>query len=165
MMNQIKIVIKYATLRKRMMNEPYNYTESEVAHTVWRILNVAPEIQAAFVAWFDKGMEPQLEYAGVSYADLRKHMHWNEFNTFLYMDLLRRDPNRGKYLLAENSEKLQTLTPDDLRTDLRERVKEGMARQKEENLKEGRVFDDRDEFVFEEGKPLVFKLNKNKSNQ
>lgn len=56
MKNQVRIVISYGKLRKRMMNDPYNYTEREVAHTVWRLLNVSAEIQSAFVAWFEHGI-------------------------------------------------------------------------------------------------------------
>ena len=160
--NTVKIVIKYADLRKRMMNAPYNYSERDVMHTVWRLLRVAPEIQAAFVAWFDRGVKPTLSYAGVSFDDLMENKHWNEFNTFLFMDLLRRDPVEAKVLLAANTENLQTLSLNELRPDLREGVQQAMQQKQQEDELQGRGFSDRDEFVLEEGKSLVFKLDTKK---
>lgn len=159
MKNQVRIVISYGKLRKRMMNDPYNYTEREVAHTVWRLLNVSTEIQSAFVAWFEHGVSPTLTYSGISFADIKENKHLNEFNTFLMMDLLRRDPDEAKFILMGNLESLQTLQLDDLRPELRERVNEELKRKAEEDAKTMN-FDDRDEFVIEEGKSLVFKLNK-----
>ena len=58
-----------------------------------------------------------------------------------------------------NLESLQTLQLDDLRPELRERVNEEVKRKAEEDAKTMN-FDDRDEFVIEEGKSLVFKLNR-----
>ncbi len=159
MKNQVRIVISYGKLRKRMMNDPYNYTEREVAHTVWRLLNVSAEIQSAFVAWFEHGISPTLNYSGISFSDIMENKHLNEFNTFLMMDLLRRDPDEAKFILMGNLESLQTLQLDDLRPELRERVNEEVKRKAEEDAKTMN-FDDRDEFVIEEGKSLVFKLNK-----
>lgn len=163
MKNQVKIVINYGQLRKKMMNEPYNYTEREVAHTVWRLLCVAPEIQAAFVAWFKDGVQPSLSYDGVSFSDIRKYKGLNEFNTFLMMDSLKRNPQRAKFLLMGNMETLQTLQPDQLRSDIRDRVKAEMKQKEEQEAT--RNYDDRDEFVIKEGKSLVFKLNKKQDNQ
>lgn len=139
MTTQTTIILKYVTLRRRMMNAPYRYTERQVLHTVWRLVHTDPEIQRAFVAWFQEGTAPRLKYAGVSFADLCKYKHMNEFNAFLFMDELKRDPDAALNMLVANIAPVQTLKPEELRPELREyvagKLKEqeaDAARQKEE---------------------------------
>ena len=102
MITQTTIVLKYILLRKRMMNEPYKYTERQVMHTVWRLIHVDPEIQRAFIEWFTDGKEPKLKYAGISFSELRKYRKMNEFNAFLFMDELKNNSDAALNMLVAN---------------------------------------------------------------
>lgn len=152
MMTQTTIVLRYISLRKRMMNEPYRYTERQVFHTVWRLLHVDPEIQKAFVEWFKDGKEPRLKYAGISFAELRKYKKMNEFNAFLFMDELKRDPEAALNMLVANDAPLQTLTVDALRPELREYVAQKLKEQESEDEKK------KDDFQLHDNGSITFKL-------
>jgi len=160
MKQQTTIVLKYIALRRRMMNAPYFYTEREVAHTVWRLLHIAPEIQEAFVDWFESGREPDLKYGDISFADLRYYMKFNEFNAFLYMDEVRRDPEKARIALLDGKRKPLVVRKEDLRPELREYVEKEEARQSAEERQLGRVFNDTDEISFENGESFTVMINR-----
>ena len=150
MKNKVTILIKYIALRKRMMNAPYKYTEHQVFHTVRRLLHVDSEIQTSFVEWFKNGIEPKLKYADVSFNDLRKYKKLNEFNAFLFMDELKRNPDGALYMLSGNSATAVTLKPEELRPELREYVEQKMAEQhaEEEKGKKGHGLDENGTVTF-----------------
>lgn len=152
MTTQTTIILKYVTLRKRMMNAPYKYTEREVFHTVWRLIHTDPEIQSAFVAWFQEGVEPKLKYAGISFADLRKYKHMNEFNAFLFMDELKRDPEAALNMLVANSAPVRTLKLDELRPELREYVAQKLKEQEADDAHK------KEEFQLHDDGVITFKL-------
>lgn len=160
MKQQTTIVLKYFTLRRRMMNAPYFYTEREVAHTVWRLLHVASEIQEAFVDWFESGREPNLKYGDVSFADLRYYMKFNEFNAFLYMDEVRRDPEKARIALFDGKRKPMVVRKEDMRPELREFVEKEEKRQSAEERQQGRVFNDVDEITIEKGESFTVMIKK-----
>ncbi len=152
MITQTTIVLKYIVLRKRMMNEPYRYTERQVFHTVWRLLHVDPEIQRAFVEWFTEGREPRLKYAGISYAELRKHRKMNEFNAFLFMDELKRNPDAALNMLVANDASLTAVGLDELRPELRDYVARKLKEQAADDAKK------KEEFRLHDNGSITFKL-------
>ena len=150
MMIQTNIVIRYISLRRRMMNEPYKYTEHQVFHTVWRLLHVDPEIQKAFVAWFCDGVEPKLSYEGISFSEVRKYKKINEFNAFLFMDELKNNPDVALSMLGSNVVSRRTLKVEELRPDLRAKVEEKLKEQavKEAKQREVMQLNDKGEVTF-----------------
>ena len=160
MKEQATIVLKYISLRRRMMNAPYFYTNKQVMHTVWRLLHIAPEIQKAFLEWFEKGQEPNLKYGDLSYADLRYYMKFNEFNAFLYMDYAKRNPEDARIGLLDGKRKPMEIKKENMRPELREYVEKEEERMAEEEKKQGRVFTDSDEIEFNDGESFTVVLKK-----
>lgn len=160
MIRQATIVLKYISLRRRMMNAPYFYTSKQVMHTVWRLLHVAPEIQEAFIVWFEHGIEPNLQYGDLSYADIRYYMKFNEFNAFLYMDYAKRNPEEARIGLLDGKRKPMEIKKEDMRSELREYVEQEEALMAEEERKQGRIFSDTDEIKFKDGKSFTVMLEK-----
>ena len=160
MKQKATIVLKYFTLRRRMMNAPYFYTDREVAHTVWRLLHVAPEIQEAFIDWFESGKEPDLKYGDISFADLRYYMKFNEFNAFLYMNEVRRDPVKARIALLDGKRKPLVVKKEDMRPELREFVEKEEERQSAKERQQGRVFNDSDEIKFDNGESFTVMIKR-----
>lgn len=152
MSTQITIILKYVSLRKRMMNTPYKYTEQQVFHTVWRLIHTEPEIQKAFVDWFTNGIEPKLKYSGITFSELRKYRKMNEFNAFLFMDELKRNPDGALNMLVGNVTPVRTLRADELRPELREYVEEKLQEQKADDEKK------KEEFKLDDNGSVTFKL-------
>lgn len=159
LLNSAKIVLRYGAIRQRLMDEPYNYTRSDVMHTVKRLLRIDPDIQYAFVQWFVHGETPQVSYGGFSFSDLTELKGFNEFNAFLFLDALKCDAPSAQFLLIQQTESLQTLRPEELRTSIRSDI----AREMKEKTHSEDVFDDLDEFSIEPGKSLRFHLHKHQT--
>ena len=152
MITQTTIVLKYILLRKRMMNEPYKYTERQVMHTVWRLIHVDPEIQRAFIEWFTDGKEPKLKYAGISFSELRKYRKMNEFNDFLFMDELKNNPDAALNMLVANDARLSTVGLDELRPELREYVAQKLKERDADDEKK------KEDFQLHDNGSITFKL-------
>ena len=152
MITQTTIVLKYILLRKRMMNEPYKYTERQVMHTVWRLIHVDPEIQRAFIEWFTDGKEPKLKYAGISFSELRKYRKMNEFNAFLFMDELKNNPDAALNMLVANDARLSTVGLEELRPELREYVAQKLKERDADDEKK------KEDFQLNDNGSITFKL-------
>lgn len=125
-----QILINFKALRK-MLKEEYGYTEKDVLHTVWRLMNVDDEIKISFAKWFNDDIAPRLEYEGISWNDLIQKRGLNPFNAFLFMDTMKRDPDKGFELLKGNMRPSLRISPDQLRPELRKYVEERMAHESE----------------------------------
>lgn len=55
-----QILINFKALRKQLKEE-YRYTEKDVLHTVWRLINADDEIKVSFTKWFNDDIAPRLE--------------------------------------------------------------------------------------------------------
>ena len=57
--NSTKILVNFASLRKSL-RQAYRYSETEVLHTVWRLMNALDEIKISFDNWFNDDVTPHI---------------------------------------------------------------------------------------------------------
>lgn len=76
----------------------------------------------------------------------------NEFNAFLFMDELKRNPDGALNMLVGNVTPVRTLRPDELRPELREYVEEKLQEQKADDEKK------KEEFKLDDNGSVTFKL-------
>lgn len=75
------------------------YPDFMIESTVEKIGNFAPDIASAFAEWLDKGIEPNLEVEGFSYAMLMQTYEMKPTGAFITLDWLYREPERAKKAL------------------------------------------------------------------
>lgn len=131
-----QILINFKALRKQLKEE-YRYTEKDVLHTVWRLINADDEIKVSFAKWFNDDIAPRLECEGITWDDLIQKRGLNPFNAFLFMDTMKKDPDKGFELLKGQERPSLRISIDQLRPELRDYVKGKMAEEsKEREIKE-----------------------------
>ena len=75
------------------------YPDFMIENTMEKIGNFAPDIANAFAEWLDKGIEPDFEVEGFSYAMLMQTYEMKPVGAFITLDWLYRDPDRAKKAL------------------------------------------------------------------
>lgn len=131
-----QILINFKALRKQLKEE-YRYTEKDVLHTVWRLINADDDIKVSFAKWFNDDISPRLECEGITWDDLIQKRDLNPFNAFLFMDTMKKYPDKGFELLKGQERPSLRISIDQLRPELRDYVKGKMAEEsKEREIKE-----------------------------
>lgn len=133
-----QILINFKALRKQLKEE-YRYTEKDVLHTVWRLINADDEIKVSFAKWFNDDIAPRLECEDITWDDLIQKRGLNPFNAFLFMDTMKKDPDKGFELLKGQMRPTLRINVDQLRPELKAYVKGKMA---EESKKDGQIKED-----------------------
>ena len=128
--NTRKIFVNFPSLRKKLKQE-YRYSELDVLHTVWRLLNAREDVRRSFVKWFMEDMDPRLECENITWNDLVEKRGLNPYNAFLYMDTLLKDPEKGMSLIAGQMRPSLKLDVSELRPELREYVEKKSKENKE----------------------------------
>lgn len=116
-----QILINFLALRKNLKSE-YRYSEKDVFHTVWRLMNASDDVKIAFAKWFNDGVEPSLQCEGISWQELVSKRGLNPYNAFLFMDTMLENPDLGMELLKGQMRPSLKLNIDQIRPDLRERI-------------------------------------------
>lgn len=113
-----QILVNFVALRKTLKQD-YHYSERDVLHTVWRLMNASDEIKISFANWFNDDVTPHLECEGISWEELINKRGLNPYNAFLFMDTLKKDPDQGMLMLKGQITPSLRLGIDELRPDLR----------------------------------------------
>ncbi len=116
-----QILINFAALRKSLKQD-YHYTEMDVLHTVWRLMNASDEIKISFANWFNDDITPHLECEGVTWEELINKRGLNPYNAFLFMDTLKKEPAQAMIMLKGQMRPSLRLDIDEIRPDLRELI-------------------------------------------
>lgn len=116
-----RILVNFISIRKKLKEE-FFYSEKDVLHTVWRLMNASDTIKVAFARWFNDGVEPQIECEGIKWAELVANRKLNPFNAFLFMDTMLEDPDYGITLLTGQMRPSMRIKADRLRPELRDYV-------------------------------------------
>ena len=84
-----------------MVND-FDCKESQADGIVEKISKLAPDIYAAFEAWFNTGVVKEIEVEGYTVASLRRlKKNMNIIGAYLTLDWLRREPERAKSALSQ----------------------------------------------------------------
>ncbi len=113
--------MNFASLRKSL-RQAYHYSETEVLHTVWCLMNALDEIKISFANWFNDDVTPHLECEGISWEELINKRGLNPYNAFLFMNTMKKDPAQGMIMLKGQMHPSLRLDIDELRPDLRELI-------------------------------------------
>jgi hypothetical protein len=88
-------------VRERLIDN-FDCKESQADGVVEKISKLAPDIYAAFEAWFNTGVIKEIEVEGYTVASLReKKKNMNIIGAYLTLDWLRREPQQAKRALNE----------------------------------------------------------------
>lgn len=88
-------------VRDRLVND-LDCKESQVDGIVEKIGKLAPDIYAAFEAWFNTGVIKEIEVGGYTVASLRRiKKNMNIVGAYLTLDWLRREPEKAKFALSQ----------------------------------------------------------------
>lgn len=118
----IQILINFRALRK-YLKERHEYTEKDVIHTVWRLINADNEIKIWFAKWFNDDITPRIECEGITWHDLIDKRGLNPVNAFLFMDTMKKDPDKGFELLKGQMCPSLRININQLRPELKDYVK------------------------------------------
>lgn len=113
-----QILVNFAALRKTLKQD-YRYSEMEVLHTVWRLMNASDEIKISFANWFNDDVTPRLECEDITWEELVSKRGLNPYNAFLFMDTMKKEPGQGMLMLTGQITPSIRLDIDELRPDLR----------------------------------------------
>ena len=126
------IIIKYFQLLNDMKRN-YNYSLRQVNHTVGKLLFLDNEVKRSFAEWLDKGKEPKIKVANITFQEQIIDMKMNPYRAFLFLDWLKKDPKTALKALARPTDVVRhSISVDQLAPDLRERVQAELDRKIEE---------------------------------
>lgn len=118
----MKILVRYINLYNDLHSN-YHYSLKEINHTVWQLHKLDIEIKKAFVKWFDKDIQPDLEISNFTFQELcdPKLLNMTPYQAYLFLDWLKKDEKSAlKYLSFMQCGTRQTLSADQLDPHVRE---------------------------------------------
>lgn len=126
-----RILVNFAALRKTLKQD-YHYSERDVLHTVWRLMNASDEIKISFANWFNDDLTPHLECEDITWEELISKRGLNPYNAFLFMDTMKKEPGQGMLMLTGQITPSLRLDIDELRPDLRASITKKMEQENPE---------------------------------
>ena len=90
-------------LRERLLNK-FGYYPNNVDIVINKIEAIDPQLQPAFLKWWQSGEIPAIEIEGYTVGKFMQYYRCNPIASFLNLDWLIREPGKAKKSIEEGIE-------------------------------------------------------------